>query len=59
MKLICDTEFTTEIADILVLKVETCKIDGIYSRITKGIHIQILDILKKKTVKKMYPNNMV
>lgn len=57
MKLICNTEFTTEIVNILVLKVGTCKIDGIYTRITKGIHIQILDILKKKLLDITRENN--
>lgn len=47
MKIICNTEITTEIADTLVSKVNSRKIDGVYVHITKGIHIQILDILKK------------
>ena len=57
MKIICDTEFTTEIANILVSNVNSRKIDGVYVYITKGIHIQILDILKKKLLDITRENN--
>jgi hypothetical protein len=57
MKLICNTEITTEIADTLVSKINARKIDGVYVHITKGIYLEILVILKKKLLDITYENN--
>ena len=60
MKVICETNaVTTEVADILVSKVENRKVDGVYVHITKSISIEILHILQKKLLSISIENNQL